>query len=55
MEIAEDLAAGKTAGAMSANLAAITTADGEYQVSVKLGDHFEFVNYKVVDGKAQPN
>jgi hypothetical protein len=53
MELAEDLPPGQTAGAMSANLAAITTADGDYQVSVGLGDRYEFVDYKVVDGKAQ--
>jgi hypothetical protein len=28
------------------------SGDGDYQV--RLGDHFEFVDYKVVEGKAQP-
>jgi hypothetical protein len=29
-------------------------ADGEYQVSVQLGTDFEYVNFRVVGGKAQP-
>jgi peptidoglycan hydrolase-like protein with peptidoglycan-binding domain len=54
IDLAADLQPGQTSGAISANLVASTPADGAYQVSVKLGDHYEFVDYKVVNGVAQP-
>lgn len=54
IDLAGDLQPGQTSGAISANIAVSTPADGAYQVSVKLGSHVEFVDYKVVNGVVQP-